>query len=629
MCGICGWVAPAGGPAPQPAMLKQMADTLFHRGPDGEGAFLHGAVAFAHRRLNIIDMESGQQPMRLENGLTIVFNGEIYNYLELRSLLQAKGHRFKTKSDTEVLLAAYDQWGEDCLEQLNGMFSFVIYDPGKMTLFFARDRMGEKPFYYFCGGGSFAFASELKALLVLPAVQSSLRPDPKAVSDFLSLGYILTPKTIFENIHRLPAAHCGTYEIHKGTLAIRKYWRLEDFYHRDAKITYDDKAVAGVGELLFDACRLRMRSDVSFGGFLSGGLDSSSIVSAMSRMSKEKIQAFTAGFSTESYDETRYADMVARGLGVEHVIFNAEQPEQDILSQLVWHFDEPFADTSLIPTYWLNHHTKKYATVALSGDGADEIFGGYPTYMADRLYRIYRKVPASAHALLFGMAKRFLKPSYRKVSFDYRVLQFMRGYGLGPERAHYWWRVIFSEEEKRKIMGPDVLRVCEGYDPYEAFAQCHADVKGCSFLDQTLYTDQKTWLQDDILVKADRMSMANSVEVRSPFLDHRLVEMAARLPEKAKIAGARQKVVLKEAMKPYLPAKIINRGKRGFGFPTRSVGKASIDPLAPSPLISSGCRLDGTQQDITYKSFCFAVLEKWINMYGRFTKGGGWRPDAT
>jgi asparagine synthase (glutamine-hydrolysing) len=620
MCGIAGWVNNGASDKMDVHLLKKMTNTMYHRGPDDAGFFSDNGVFLGHRRLRIIDLEGGHQPMTLSGGMTIVFNGEIYNYKELREILASKGYRFKTESDTEVLLAAYDAWEEKSLENLNGMFSFVVYDPNKQRLFMARDRMGEKPFYYYLSNKLFAFASEIKALLILPEIQSTLEIDPYAVSDYLSLGYILTPKTIYKNILKLPAGHWATYNIREKKFAVEKYWKLEEHYHPDLKLPYDKKAVEQFSELFFSACELRMRSDVPLGGFLSGGIDSSSVVFAMRNISKSPIKVFTAGFEKKSYDETSYAKRVAEHLKVEHIIFNSELPNEDILLQLIGFFDEPFSDNSLVPTYWLNMHTKKHATVALSGDGADEVLAGYPTYKADRYYQFYKILPLPVQKAVYSFFKEILKPSYAKLSFDYKLLQFLGSYGLSREKAHYWWRIIFSETEKEKIMSPILMAACREYDPFETFNAYFSDVRRCGFLDQCLYVDQKTWLQDDILVKVDRMSMANSVEVRLPFLDHRLVEFLAKMPEKAKQHGNQQKVILKEAMKPYLPKEILHRTKRGFNAPVADIGATTI-PSGEFSLFNNEYQLNSAREDITFKSFCFKIMGNWISMYsGHFFK---------
>lgn len=624
MCGICGWVNQRDPASMGSETLREMAGTMHHRGSDESGEFFKGNVALGHKRLSIIDLEDGQQPMSSQSGNTIVFNGEIYNYLELKKILTHKGHTFRTNSDTEVLLASYEMWGEDCLEKLNGMFSFAIYDSGKKTLFFARDRLGKKPFYYFLNEGLFAFASEIKALLVLPVVQKRIKINPLAISDFLSLGYILSPKTIYEGIEVLQAANYGIYNIPSGKLRISQYWSLEDFYHPDNKILAIGNSTETFRELLFEACKVRLRSDVPLGTYLSGGLDSSAIAASIKKITQNKIQAFTVGFEDKSYDETEYAKIVSEHLGLDHTILTSTQPSDKDFSKLVWLLDQPFADTSIIPTYALNQEAKKHTTVALSGDGADEMLAGYQTYLADKYFRIYKRVPRGLQKGIYSLLKKVIKPSYRKVSFDYKLLQFLSSYGLSAEKAHYWWRVIFSNNEKKKIMSYDLSKMCAGYDPFDTFKEYFLKVPKCSFLDKTLYVDQKTWLQDNILVKVDRASMANSVEVRSPFLDHNIVEYVARIPDRLKLSGNRQKIILKSAMRPLLKQCIINRRKSGFNSPTNMVGEIQIKPQNPSNLFSTGYSLRGDFEDITYKAFSFAILGKWLDMNDHFSSTGNW-----
>ncbi len=628
MCGICGWINHSDPSRMGSEILRGMADSMTHRGPDESGELIEGTVAMAHKRLRIIDLEDGKQPMRSQRGNAIVFNGEIYNYIELRELLVQKGYTFRTNSDTEVLLASYEIWGQDCLEKLNGMFSFVIFDKSNRTLFFARDRLGKKPFYYYKSDKLFAFASEIKALLVLPEIQKKIKINPLAISDFLSLGYILSPKTIYEGIDVLQAANCGTYNISNGDIRISQFWNLEDFYHPDNKISPDTDCAENFRELFFEACRLRLRSDVPLGSYLSGGLDSSSIVAAIKEISKNTVRAFTVGFDNKSYDETVYAKAVSDFLGLGHTILSSAQPQNNELSKLVWFFDAPFADTSIIPTYALNNAARKYTTVALSGDGADEMLAGYQTHLADQFYGLYRNIPTALQKYIYFIAKKFIKPSYRKVSMDYKLLQFLSGYGLSAEKAHYWWRVIFTDDEKDKIMSPDLLRMCAGYNPYDIFKGYFEKVPKSSFLDKTLYVDQKTWLQDNILVKVDRSSMANSMEVRSPFLDYKVVEYTARMQEKLKLEGRKQKVILKSAMKPFLPQKIINRAKSGFNSPTNMTGKTQLRPKRYSYLFSNKFLLHGDKEDITYKAFSFAVLEKWLDMYDHFLSTNKWECES-
>jgi asparagine synthase (glutamine-hydrolysing) len=624
MCGIVGFVSQGDPSVINIETLRGMAYALNHRGPDESGEFIEDNIALAHKRLSIIDLKEGQQPMRSERGNVIVFNGEIYNYIELKKTLIAKGFIFRTNSDTEVLLASYEAWGKGCLEKLNGMFSFLIYDKDKKSLFFSRDRLGKKPFYYFKNGKVFAFASEIKALLALPEVKKNIKINPLAISDFLSLGYILSPKTIYDGIEVLQAANYGVYNIFNEHLKISQYWNLEDFYHPANKISEKDDCVEKFEELLFEACKLRLRSDVPLGTYLSGGLDSASIAAIIKKISKNNIQAFTVGFESKSYDETKYAKMVSKYLDIDHALLNSKQFLSNELSKLVWYFDGPFADTSIMPTYMLNNAAKKYATVALSGDGADEMLAGYQTYLADKYFRLYKNIPLAFQKKIYYFFKKIIKPSYRKVSVDYKLLQFLSSYGFSIEKAHYWWRVIFSNNEKKKIMSNDLLKQCGGYDPFDTFKDYFSKVPQSNFLDKTLFVDQKTWLQDNILVKVDRSSMANSMEVRSPFLDHNLVEYVAQLQKKFKLEGGRQKMILKSAMKPFLQQEIINRKKSGFNSPTNTIGETQVKTKSPSNLFSNNFLLRGDREDITYKAFSFAVLGKWLDMHDNYLSTGRW-----
>jgi asparagine synthase (glutamine-hydrolysing) len=621
VCGIAGFIGDFGGPD-RPAALTRMTATLVHRGPDGAGAWLDDHAALGHRRLAIIDLtEGGAQPMIGASGAVITFNGEIYNYQELRADLEAVGERFHSDSDTEVLLRLFEREGERCLDRLVGMFAFAIWDQRRGKLFIARDRMGKKPFAYLHDGHRFAFASEIKALLTLPEVVSRAEIDPLALSDFLSLGYILTPKTAFKNIRRLPAAHCGWFDPHTRTLTTSEYWRLDHFVLAD-RIAHDGRAREAFRAALDDAVRLRLRSDVPVGIFLSGGMDSSTVAALAREHTHGEVKAFCVGFAEASYDESPHAQRVADHLGIPLTVLTNPIPDAELVATLMAFTDEPFADTSILPTYLLNVSARRHVTVALTGDGADEILAGYPTYRANQYHRLAQKLPRPALQSLSRVAHHVLKPRYRKVGWDFKIRKFLSGHDLSPQRAHYSWREIFPDHDKRRLMSPDLLRACGDYDPFDSFAAAFDRVKGASFLDQSLYVDVKTWLQDDILVKADRMSMAASLEVRSPFMDHRVVELAAQLAPSAKMDARRQKVILKEIMAPHLPPAIIGRGKAGFGAPTRALGCTHLDN-APA-LVRPDFHLDPMREDVTYKSFSLAVLGAWLR--GGVHADGGLSP---
>lgn len=625
MCGIAGFVGDLGGSDRQ-AAAAAMTGALVHRGPDGEGIHLDQAVALGHRRLAIIDLHEGAaQPMTGPSGAVIVFNGEIYNYVELRKGLEAAGETFATESDTEVLLRLYEREGAAALQKLVGMFAFAVWEPDRRRLFLARDRLGKKPLYYFHDGRRFAFASEIKALLALPEVADGLAMDPLALSDFLSLGYIQTPKTAFATIRRLPAACQAVFDADHGSLSVGTYWHLEEHFLAD-RLPAGPATREAFADCLSEAVRLRLRSDVPVGVFLSGGLDSSAVAALMARLDPQGTRAFCVGFAEDSYDESHYARLVADHLGIPIAVLPHALPDADLIRRLVWHCDEPFADTSMMPTYLLNRSARDHVTVALTGDGADEILAGYPTYRADALYALTGRIPAPVTRGLSRLADRLLRPRYKKLGWDFKLRQYLRGHGLSPERAHYAWREILSGPEKAAILGPDLAKACAGYDPFDTFAGWFAKVKGAGFLDRSLFVDSKTWLQDDILVKADRMSMAASLEVRSPFLDHRVVEFAARLPANAKMAGGTQKVLLKEIMAELLPAATIRRRKAGFNAPTRALGCTALEPGDFTAEFPPGFRLDPRREDITFKSFSLATLGTWLQLLSSHRHSGRWEP---
>jgi asparagine synthase (glutamine-hydrolysing) len=625
MCGICGWINR--GPSPELTLenLKKMAAQIRHRGPDDEGFFLSESVALAHQRLSIIDLTGGQQPMTNAAGHRIIFNGEIYNFIELREELRQLGCVFRTHSDTEVLLEAYTLWGLAFLDRLVGMFSFVIWDARRQEMIAVRDRLGKKPFFYFHSEKFFAFASEIKSLLMLPDVRKSAEIDALALSDFLSLGYILAPKTILKNIRKLPAASYAVYSFRTGELKIQKYWHLDRFYHPDQKLSFNRASLEEFDSLFHDAVRIRLRSDVPLGGFLSSGIDSASVVALMKAESVLPVKTFCVSFREKSYDESAGAARTAKYLGVDFETAYASGYSADDLAKMVWHFDEPFSDNSMIPTYRLNEAAKKRVTVALSGDGGDELLAGYVTTVADHFFSFYQKVPQFLQEIFLSVARAWIRPSYQKLSLDYKTLQFLKAKGLSRERAHYSWRQIFTDEEKRRILHPDVSRACRDYDPFDVFQGYYGEVSQASFFDRSCYVDQKTWLPDDILVKVDRMSMAHALEVRSPFLDHRLVEFAARLPQSAKFDGKKQKIILRQLLKTYLPAEVLTRAKKGFNYPVGDLGSLDLSHAEPGGIVMPDFKLNPLKEDVTFKSFNLKVLSVWVSMFENYKKNGGWQ----
>ncbi len=624
MCGICGVVDLGGMPAPQmAALVEAMAATMTHRGPDGFGQWSDSGVGLAHRRLAIIDIAGGAQPMVGRSGRVVTFNGEIYNFVEIKAELEQAGEIFDTHSDTEVLLRAFERWGPDCLKRLVGMFAFAVWNPADRSLFLARDRLGKKPLFIARAEGRIAFASEIKALLRLDWVRRGAKVDYRAISDFLSLGYVQSPKTAFANVETLPAAHWARWEA--GNWRDGEYWSL-------AETVKGPKRAMSVGvreeflDLLKDAVRIRLRSDVPVGVHLSGGIDSSAVMAVAAKVAATPPKAFVARFDDEEFDESGYARKVAAHVGAEIESCLGHSDHRD-LRHMLWHYDEPFADTSLVPCFHLNAMARPFARVVLGGDGADELLAGYSTYGADRAYDLYRLLPQPVQKAASALADRLVRPRYKKVGWDYKLRQFLKSGGLSREEAHCWWRTLFSEDEKRRILSPEALAEIGDYRPVDTSLAHFRDVEGgeAGFLDRSLYVDIKTWLADDILVKVDRASMASSVEIRSPFLDHRLVEFCFTLPEAAKMDGGEQKVLLKQVMRDLLPAEIMARKKRGFNAPTRPYWRPDADIGGHVPGIRAGLALDETREDVTFRRFGLSVLATWLEMVDELGRSGEWK----
>ncbi len=585
MCGIAGelsWSSP-----PNSSAVGEMTERLSHRGPDAEGFQTIGPLSLGHRRLTVIDIsEASNQPLSdLSGQYWIVFNGEIYNFRELRRELESKGCRFKTHGDTEVILEAYKTWGVEALQRLNGMFAFAIWDHPEQQLLLARDRLGEKPLYYTSKpDGSIIFASELQALRTHPNVSNEI--DPTALGQFLSLNYTLTESCILKDVEKLPAAH---YLVSKRGRApeVHCYWDLAPFFSNKQRFESRNQATEALGALIDDATRLRLVSDVPLGAFLSGGVDSSIVVESMSRLrDPDQNKTFSIGFVEDSYSELDKARKVSSLLGVDHHDRTVTVDMAQALPKIVHSADEPFADSSMIPVYFLAQFAREHVTVCLSGDGADETFAGYPTYKADRLHRWFHRTPGPVINMAQRMVGRHLDVSFDKVSFDYKLRRFLEGLHLDRQRAHHHWRTIFTPREKQTLLRPEYRHACRS-DGMETFARFHGDVADCQHLDQALYVDIKTWLVDDILVKVDRSTMAHSLETRTPFLDHRLVEFAASLPTEWKMSGGQTKVLLRQRGEQILDRDLMNQKKQGFNAPVNHWLAAELEPLARSVLAES------------------------------------------
>lgn len=571
MCGIAGWIS-GNGDSPDREVLTRVTRALAHRGPDAEGIVIEGAAGLGHRRLSIIDLSaSANQPMRDGSGrYLIVFNGEIYNFAELRRELEAKGHGFSTHSDSEVLLEAIKAWGPAALERVVGMFALALWDKQSETLLLARDRLGKKPlFYAHLPDGGLVFASEPRALAQHPGVSRDI--DPVALAHYLRLNYVPCDRSLIRGVQSLPPATHARFRVDSG-LSIARYWDLAARFRDKRSFASDDVAAEELRALIDDAVRQRLVSDVPLGAFLSGGVDSSTIVASMLQQREPgSVLTFTSGFLEDSFDESPVAERIASRWGVTHRTQRLDPKQLDLLPAVVAAAGEPLADTSALPMYYLCGFTRQNVIVALSGDGGDECFAGYETYVADKVHRIAAHSPRWLRERAHGVLDRWLPVDHRKVGWPEKARRLTRALGQDFSRAHASWRDIFGADELPGLMQAgwrDVVEAAQERDLFDTYFRKHfAEVDGCDPLDQATYVDIKTWMVDDILVKADRASMAHSLEVRCPLLDHRVVEFAAQLPPEMKLRGFSKKHLLKYSQRSRLPAWLLDRKKQGFNAP--------------------------------------------------------------
>ena len=567
MCGICGIINFNGKPISQ-NLIQQMNNTLIHRGPDDEGYYFsqrlgssgqhigdRPSVALAHRRLSIIDLDTGHQPISNEDGTVwIVFNGEIYNFIELRKNLIKKGHRFRTKSDTEVIIHAYEEYGTNCLKHFIGMFIFALWDEKNNMLFLARDRLGIKPLYYSILPNEFIFASEIKAIIKHPKIQKEI--DWKALSDYLFYQYIPSPRTIFTQIKKLPPAHFILIKKDRQ-IEIESYWDLK--WEPDYSLTKQE-CIDETRKLLLQVVEDRLVSDVPFGAFLSGGVDSSAVVSAMTKIMNIPVKTFTIGFKESKFNEAHYAKTLAKYLGTEHYQEIVKPNAIEILPELAHKFDEPFADSSAIPTYYVAKLARKHVTMVLSGDGGDEGFAGYVRYLQ-----------ALKEQILFDKKYPFFKKLSRLILPFYP--QNLRGRGSlerileTPLQRYFRSIQIFNFTQIQNLLSPEIRKCLNDYRSEYLLEQFYKEDKFPDLVSALQYLDIKTYLPEDILVKVDRATMANSLEARVPLLDHRLLEFLARVPVNYKINGKTSKWILREAIKDWLPPRFLDRPKHGFAVP--------------------------------------------------------------
>lgn len=631
MCGIVGVVCRSSreGARFDPAVLPRMLDAIRHRGPDDSGIqtleTAENQVLLGFRRLSIIDVDGGHQPLANEDHTVwIIFNGEIYNYVELKSGLERLGHRFRTNSDTETIVHLYEEYGTGCLQHLRGMFAFAIWDSRIQQLFLARDRLGKKPLVYRLESDRLLFASELKALLQVPGMPREL--DETAVDAYLTYQYVPHPQSILKGFRKLPPAHFGLWK--GGTFSVQKYWE-PDFAEpsRQGQFRNLQDARVQLRETLTESVRLRMRSDVPLGAFLSGGIDSTIISGLMQQQATRPIQTFSIGFPVAEFDERTYAREAACHLGTDHHEYVVEPEALEILPELIWHYDEPFSDSSAIPTLYLAKMTRKHVTVALSGDGGDELFAGYRRYQAVKLGGWIDRLPMPLRNFLAWNLWQKFPASVRQNSRRRRLKRLLSAIALEPRRRYLKWVSIFDEERRRELYTPEFQQKIQKFSAADFLLQAYEQCPQRDFVTQTTCADVLTYLPCDILHKVDVATMAHSLEARCPFLDHQVVNLAARMPMSWKLSGNQGKQILIDTFSDFLPPRIQSRPKMGFGVPLDYWFRNELRPLLEDVLYDSRTLARGffrpaairqlidehitRQWDHSYRLWSLLVLELW------------------
>lgn len=582
MCGIAGYVSEK----PQdPALIRQMCDVIVHRGPDDEGFHIDGKVALGMRRLSIIDVATGHQPIYNEDrSVAIVYNGECYNFPELRRMLEAKGHRFSTHTDTECIVHLHEEYGDRCVEHLRGMFAFALWDEKKQRLLLARDRAGKKPLFYRLTSDGIFFGSELKTLIQDPGFER--RIDPIALHHYLTYQYVPAPWSIYEGVSKLPPAHTLAYE--GGKARITRYWKLSYANKLDLP---EEEAAERMRELIRECTRIRLISERPLGALLSGGVDSSLVVAAMAEQMSEPVKTFTIGFDDNRFDERKYARMVAERFGTEHHELVVTPDLLDIIPKLVWHYDEPFADSSAIPTYYVAEMTRQHVTVALNGDGGDESFGGYQRYIANLLAK---KMPVPDFAVRAGRGLlNALPPGRDSRSVRARARRFA-DIVLAPDEDRYARLMsYFNNDQKDAVYSGSMRETVQGHDSWDLLRELFRKSDGKDLADRMLDVDVQSYLHGDLLVKMDIATMANSLEARAPFLDHKMMEFAAALPSNMKIRGRVGKYLMKKAARGWLPDEVLDRPKMGFGVPLATWLRNDLRELAHESLTDATAKERG------------------------------------
>jgi asparagine synthase (glutamine-hydrolysing) len=583
MCGIAGRLNFDPMRRVDSEVLTAMTSAIAHRGPDAAGQFLQEGVGLGHRRLSIIDLSTGDQPIGNEDGsVQVIFNGEIYNFAELRAELVAAGHGFRTHSDTEVIVHGYEEWGERCVERFRGMFAFALWDARRSRLLLARDRLGVKPLYYAeLPGVGVVFGSEIKAILEDPDVPRTWRAD--AVDAFLTLLYVPAPDTIYQAVRKLPPAHVLVAE--RGQLRLARYWDLQ--FTGDGDPAREDSYLEELEQLLREAVSLRLVSDVPLGAFLSGGIDSTTVVAMMRETSPTPPVTISVGFDNEAYDEVEHARSVAQHLDCEFHALVANPEIETLLPKLAWHFDEPFADSSAVPTYYVSQAARRLVTVALSGDGGDEFWAGYRKHRVDHWEQRARAALGPA-AQAVGWLAHALPQSVKGA-------RMLRHLAVSPDQAFALKQAygMFEPSAKPRLYTSDFLHAVAGADPLDHLRTLYRSCRSADPLDRSMYVDSQTYMIDDILTKVDRMSMAVSLEAREPLLDHKLLEFAARVPSSLKLKNGRSKHLLRRVLDSRVPAAITARRKQGFDAPIGDWLRRQLAPMASSLLLDARSRERG------------------------------------
>ena len=590
MCGIAGFVnSDIPGYTPEARdVLDRMCRAIRHRGPDDQGMVVAGPAALGMRRLSIIDLAGGHQPMSgCDQANTIVFNGEIYNYREMQRELESLGHRFKTHSDTEAIVHAYEQYGDACVDHLRGMFAFAIWNARERELFIARDRAGKKPLYYtVTSHGTFVFGSELKSLREHPEFRGET--DVEALDAYLTFGYVPDPLTIFRGVHKLPPGHHLTFK--DGVVEVQPYWDFPYAEPQNQPFRNEAECLEELRALLDEAVRIRMVADVPLGAFLSGGIDSSTVVGLMARHSERPVKTFSIGFHEDSYNELKYARLAALKFGTDHHEFIVTPEICNVVDELVWHFDEPFADSSAIPTYMVSKLAREHVKVVLSGDGGDEVFAGYTRYALDRQRSGFAYLP---RAIREGL----MQPLGRHLPHGAWGRNYIHNVALEPIDRYIEDISIFTRLNKPSLYTDDFLGQLRSADASARFRQYAAESRTTDPLDPLLYVDSKTYLPGDILTKVDRMSMAASLEARVPLLDHDLIEfVCSRIPASMKMKGLETKHILKQAVRDLVPPEILDRPKQGFGVPIKQWINQQLRARVRETLTESRTRQRGITQ---------------------------------